>query len=70
LQTKEDKLKGIEILRRSFMQDIEHFIPIDDNQHAFKAKIKAWKDRIQEMQRNKHKIELESFFNEMPPEWI
>jgi hypothetical protein len=70
LQNKEDRLKCIEVLSRIYLRDIEVFIPTSEEQSRFRDKLVLWKGVIRQMQVNRHKVELESFFNEMPPEWI
>lgn len=58
LQGKEDKMKGMEMLQRPYLQDIEIFIPSTDEQRRFQDKMLIWKQRIKEIHGSHFKVEL------------
>jgi DNA topoisomerase VI subunit A len=69
-QSKEDKLKCIEILERPYFKNIELHLPHSERGERCKAKLIAWKEQLKRMQVASTKFELESLFKLVDEGWI
>lgn len=54
----EDKKKYMEMFNRNYINSIEVFLPKDQQENDFKAKLISWKHRLRKMKETNKKIEL------------